>query len=162
MKKTDLMKEVRTALDATYYYQSNASSVSIKVATTQQPFAHVVANAMAVAEKLVAKHIPGRWANIRMVGIKTRHSVTLPVYNNVADVENDDAVPVAAQGAGTTAKAAIVNDVTELQGKLADDTLTEAQRAKLKRKLEQAESKQEVRSFLKDLSKKIKLKGVVL
>ena len=137
MKKTDLAQEIRTALDSTYYYESNAASFTIKIAKTRQSDAHVVENLLTALPALM-KHIPRGWENVRSICLKTRDSLALPVYNSLSEMETGlDAVETVA--------------IAEEQ------PLTEVQKKKMKRQQEQEETKKEVKDFMKDLMKKIKL-----
>jgi ribosome biogenesis protein UTP30 len=94
LKSGKFKKEIDMALASTalvfnlgtcwYDYLLNFSSV--KVGFSEMSTEELVQNVMDCIEGVVAK-IPGKWANIRCINIKTAESTALPIYNALPVVD---------------------------------------------------------------------------
>lgn len=84
MRAKDFAAQVKAALGATYMTRPSGTCVSVRVARSSMPAAHVSANAASALAGVVA-HIPKKWANVQAVYLKTSESVALPVYQVLPD-----------------------------------------------------------------------------
>nr|XP_002739337.1 PREDICTED: ribosomal L1 domain-containing protein 1-like [Saccoglossus kowalevskii] len=83
LKKNNLAKEINSAINATYFVligRGNCSGFS--VANTSMTVEEAVENIMAAVQDLTRK-IPRGWPNIRCLYLKTKRSVSIPLYTSI-------------------------------------------------------------------------------
>ena len=68
------------ACSTALYRHATGTSNSVQLGTTSQPPKQLVANIVAGVEQVVER-IPGKWANIQSLQLRTTNSVALPFYN---------------------------------------------------------------------------------
>jgi ribosome biogenesis protein UTP30 len=87
IKFTDsLASSIVRARDSTYMYISTGSCVNVKIAKTSMSEKEICENITFSIEKIISK-IPGQFKNIKSIHIKTKDSVSLPIYNNVPSMD---------------------------------------------------------------------------
>lgn len=85
-----LREELDKALRSTHVLLAPGTTTSVKVALVGQSAEAVQENVLAVAAQLVEKFVPGKWAGVRSMHVKTADSVALPIWQ--ADAVFDPAV----------------------------------------------------------------------
>ncbi|KAI0075089.1 ribosomal protein L1 [Panus rudis PR-1116 ss-1] len=76
----NLKEELEKAISSTYFHQNQGTCTSVKIGTTSQSPAHILAN-LKTALPHIVKVIKGGWDNIQSLHIKTNSSVSLPVWS---------------------------------------------------------------------------------
>ena len=82
LTKKDLRAELERAACGTLYRHATGTSNSFQVGTAEQPEKHIVGNILAAVEQAVSL-VPGKWANVQSLQLRTTNSVALPFYNSL-------------------------------------------------------------------------------
>lgn len=77
----DVKTELQSAIEATLLFLSSGPCSIVKIGLAGQGAAALTENALAVIDQVVEK-IPGGWAGVRMLHMKTNQSLALPIYHN--------------------------------------------------------------------------------
>jgi hypothetical protein len=79
----DVGRQVREARAGTLLHQSAGTTWAIKVGATGWEARALAENAVTAACGAVARHVAGRWSNVRAVHVKSETSLALPVLDAV-------------------------------------------------------------------------------
>jgi len=79
---SNLCENVARARDSTYLHIGTGSSLNVRIANTEMEEKIIHENIMLSIDQIV-RNIPGKWKNIKSLGLRTKDSVCLPFYNNV-------------------------------------------------------------------------------
>jgi len=79
---SNLCENVARARDSTYLHVGTGSSINIRIANTDMDEKKIHENIMLSIDQIVGG-IPGKWKNIKSLGLRSKDSVCLPFYNNV-------------------------------------------------------------------------------
>jgi len=85
---SNLCENVAKARDATYLYISQGSTLNVRIAHSSMDDKNICENIFLSLDKIVDK-IPGKWKNIKSLGLKTKNSMCLPFYNNILTISFD-------------------------------------------------------------------------
>lgn len=81
LSAADVKAELESAIEATLLFLSSGPCSVVKIGLAGQGAVVLNENALAVIDQVVEK-IPGGWAGIRTLHLKTGQSLALPVYHN--------------------------------------------------------------------------------
>ena len=79
LRLRDKAREVQAALSSTAMFVPAGSCLVLRVGRTSFSRQQVEDNVAGCVEAVVHR-LPGKWRNVQMVGLKTRDSITIPVY----------------------------------------------------------------------------------
>lgn len=89
--KKHLGELIDRALASTYYMQNKGSCSTVKVGFLQRHTPAEIVNNIAYALPAIVSRIPGKWANVQNIEVKTGRSAALPVWNcRLTDGDGDD------------------------------------------------------------------------
>ena len=80
LTKKDLKAEIMRAACGAHYRHSSGNSNSVQLGVTSQPAKQIAANIVAGVEQMVDL-LPGKWANVQSLMLRTTNSVALPFFN---------------------------------------------------------------------------------
>jgi ribosome biogenesis protein UTP30 len=80
LKGKDILKELESAMSATYLHLSTGPCVAIKIGKLGQSVAHLQANLGAILKQVDSKLPNGGLSNIRSISVKTGNSIALPIF----------------------------------------------------------------------------------
>jgi len=86
MTKEDLKSELEAAINSTYLHLTSGPCCSVKIGISSQGTLALTENASQIIKQVVEK-IPGGWDNIKVLNLKTPHSLALPVFTCNNSVE---------------------------------------------------------------------------
>lgn len=101
-KSKDWEASIARATGATYLFMGGGGCSAIRVGRCRQSVDEIAANAVAAAAG-AARILPGGWANVRAMYLKTSNSVALPVYADAPSASDVDPAAAAAEQAAADA-----------------------------------------------------------
>jgi ribosome biogenesis protein UTP30 len=84
LKRPNLKTELEKAIRSTYLFVTGGPCTSIKVGTVGMTAQEIVENVVMVVPEVVS-HIPKKWKNVQSLQIKTKHCISLPIWNSLPD-----------------------------------------------------------------------------
>lgn len=82
LSKTDLKKEIYSAIKSTPYFRTGGSCIAVKVAPTSFTEKETHENLQAIIDYVIAS-FPNGWKNVQSLNIKTSSSFALPLYSSL-------------------------------------------------------------------------------
>ncbi|WFD03500.1 proteasome-interacting protein cic1 [Malassezia obtusa] len=101
--KKQLPQAIATAIASTYFVQNKGSCTAVKMGTLARHTPEELVENLRVALPQVVSKLPGKWANVQNIEVKTGRSAALPIWNCALRGEGDD-VRWAAAGASAPAE----------------------------------------------------------
>ncbi len=79
----DVGAQIAAARSSAMLHQSAGTTWVIKIGSTAWDARQLAENAVTAANAAIAKHVAGRWSNVRALHVKSESSLSLPIYDAV-------------------------------------------------------------------------------